>query len=123
MSQRELIEEMVANGEMTQDHADALLSAAKSKSRRKSEEDLRAKYPHIVEGSVAWDEGAKKQACLIACTVCGEHRRIFTSDAFQVSTCKGCAAEAKKAKRAEKRKLVKEGLELLAQRQGEEASE
>lgn len=91
---------------------------AEPKSRRRSEADYIAKYPHIVEGSLRYEEEgthAKKQTVEINTVGIdgkpdGNTRRIATSDLHQVFHTEEVAKEVKQAKRraaAAKRREVK----------------
>lgn len=84
------------------------------KSRRVGEAELKAKYPQMVEGSLAFDDVRNKQFVFINCAHpgCGETRKTFTSDLFQVSMCDSHRKEAAKAKRDAKAARIKE---ILAQ--------
>ncbi len=86
------------------------------KSRRVSEDTLRAKYPHVVEGSLDFDAERNKQFVLISCTHdgCDQTRRTFTSDLFQVSMCDEHRKEQAKARKDAKAARVKEILAKAA---------
>ncbi|RLB78633.1 MAG: hypothetical protein DRH24_14125 [Deltaproteobacteria bacterium] len=73
--------------------------ASMAKSKRLTAEELKAKYPHMVEGSLEWDELHQKQKCRATCADCGAEFEVFTSDLFQLHRCKPCRAEARKARR------------------------
>jgi hypothetical protein len=90
-----------------------------SKSRRVSETELRAKYPHVVEGSLDFDSVTNKQFVQIECTHpgCGAQRRTFTSDLFQVTMCDDHRKEQAKARKAAKDARIKE---ILAKAAGTE---
>ena len=83
------------------------------KSKRLTEEQLAAKYPHLIPGSLSWDEGNRKQTCRAKCTVCGAEFTVYTSDLFQVNMCETHRAEARKAKAAEKRAAAKAAVAAL----------
>jgi hypothetical protein len=89
--------------QMTVAEAQALM--AKKSAGRLTEPALRAKYPHVVEGTLGWDAGQGKQVVEIACA-CGEVRRVATSDLFQVRSCAACAKAERKARKAAKRAKV-----------------
>lgn len=98
---------------------EASLKSGAAKSRRKTEEEIRKEYPHVVEGSMTWNEGAGKQEVKITCAHdgCDEQRTVFTSDLFQVRMCsthrKEQRAEARKARQAEQKALIEKGREAL----------
>ena len=79
----------------------AKLVAKGGGAKRTTETELRAKYPHVIEGTLEYDAQRNKQSVLIQCSHpgCEEQRRVFTSDLFQVSMCEEHKKEAKKAKR------------------------
>ena len=69
-----------------------------------AEQELRAKYPHIVEGSLRVEtDGAHKgrRSVEIACQGdgCRKRRRIHTSDAFQTKLCQECTTLHRKQRR------------------------
>lgn len=76
----------------------------KNKDLLMAEQELRAKYPHIVEGSLRVDEGTHKgrRSVEIACQGdgCQQRRRIHTSDAFQTKLCLDCTTLHRKQRRA-----------------------
>lgn len=61
-----------------------------------SEEALRAKYPHVVEGSMKRGRNTTKMT-VQALLTCGHTETLFTSDLFQVEVCK--RKECRKAHR------------------------
>ena len=70
-----------------------------------AEQELRAKYPHIVAGSLRIEtDGAHqgRRSVEIACQGddCKARRRIHTSDAFQTKLCQECTALHRKRRRA-----------------------
>lgn len=70
-----------------------------------AEQELRAKYPHIIEGSLRVETtGAHKgrRSVEIACQGdgCQERRRIHTSDAFQTKLCTECTMRRRQQRRA-----------------------
>ena len=76
----------------------------KNKELQMAEQELRAKYPHIVEGSLRVEtDGAHKgrRSVEIACQGdgCQERRRIHTSDAFQTKLCQECTTLHRKQRR------------------------
>jgi hypothetical protein len=76
----------------------------KNKDLLMAEQELRAKYPHIVEGSLRVEtDGAHKgrRSVEIACQGdgCQERRRIHTSDAFQTKLCPACTTLHRKRRR------------------------
>jgi hypothetical protein len=87
-----------------------------SKSRRVDEATLQAKYPHMVKGSLSFDPSVNKQFVFIECAQpgCGETRRTFTSDLFQVTMCDGHRKEQAKAKREAKALRIKDLLAKAA---------
>lgn len=77
----------------------------KNKDLLMAEQELRAKYPHIVEGSLRVEkEGSHKgrRSVEISCqgNGCQERRRIHTSDAFQTKLCPECTTLHRKQRRA-----------------------
>lgn len=77
----------------------------KNKELQMAEQELRAKYPHIVEGSLRIEtDGAHqgRRSVEIACQGdgCHERRRIHTSDAFQTKPCQECTTLHRKQRRA-----------------------
>jgi len=70
-----------------------------AKSKKLTEEQLKARYPHMVEGTLTYDEIHQKQRCKATCANCGDQFSVFTSDLFQLTMCKTCRAEARKARR------------------------
>lgn len=88
----------------------------KGKSRRNDEVTLMAKYPHMVEGSLRFNETAQKQEVDITCSEpgCSEGRTVFTSDLFQISRCPEHAKAQAKAKREAKAAHIKELLAKAA---------
>lgn len=70
---------------------------------RLTEAYLLSKYPHIIPGSLRWDDEAGKQTVTIRCTAdgCDEERDVHTSDLFQVTMCVAHAKEARKARKTE----------------------
>jgi hypothetical protein len=62
---------------------------AKATHGRMTEEEIQAKYPHVVKGSLRFDGKAKKSKITIRCPVkrCGRTRRCYTSDLFQIKHC------------------------------------
>lgn len=76
----------------------------KNKELQMAEQELRAKYPHIVAGSLRIEtDGAHKgrRSVEIACQAdgCQERRRIHTSDAFQTKLCQECTTLHRKQRR------------------------
>lgn len=80
------------------------LKPPKNKDLLMAEQELRAKYPHIVEGSLRVDEGSRqgRRSVEIACQGdgCQQRRRIHTSDAFQTKLCLECTTLHRKQRRA-----------------------
>ena len=78
--------------------------------RRVGEDEILAKYPFVVEGSLAWDENAGKQAVTISCIHpdCSSTRKVFTSDLFQVKVCLEHRKAQRQAAKAELKKLIAE---------------
>lgn len=97
------------------DRAKVETAMKKVASKRKTEAEVRKDYPHVIEGSMGFDEKAQKQTVKITCTVdgCSEIREVFTSDLFQVRVCMGHRKEqkslARKARRAEEKALIEKG--------------
>lgn len=108
---------------------DKLIKSSESKSRRKTEDEIRKEYPQVVEGSLRWNESAGKQEVEITCMHdgCDEPRTVFTSDLFQVRMCnehrKEQRAEARKARVAERDKLIEAGKAALAAQKAGEADQ
>lgn len=76
----------------------------KNKELLVAEQELQAKYPHIVEGTLrVEDHGPHKgrRSVEIACQTdgCKQRRRIHTSDAFQTKLCVQCTAIRRKERR------------------------
>ncbi len=70
-----------------------------------AERDLRRKYPHIIEGSIrAHNDGPHKGRRIVEIVCqnkgCQNHRRIHTSDAFQVELCIECTKTIRQQRRA-----------------------
>jgi hypothetical protein len=72
-----------------------------------------ARYPHADPETLTFDDAARKYSVIIHCTVCGEERRVFTSDLFQINMCKKHGDEAKAATRKVKREELKAALDWL----------
>lgn len=95
----------------------AKIEAAMKKvaAKRTSEEEIRKNHKNVVEGSVKYNEVAKKQVATITCSIdgCKETREVFTSDLHQVKTCLTHRKEQRKAARqaraAEQKKLIEAG--------------
>jgi len=85
------------------------------KSRRASEDDILGKYPHVIAGTLAWDDKANKQFVLISCQYdgCDSQRKTFTSDLFQINTCDEHREAARKAKRELVKKLTSETMKKV----------
>lgn len=76
--------------------------------------DNLGKYPHAIKDSLRYDASARKFQVRITCVECGDTNRwVYTSDLFQVSTCKVCADKAKAAKRASKQARINAALEMI----------
>lgn len=84
-----------------------------SKSKRMDEAKVLAKGSHVIPGTLAYDETAKKQYVYIACQFpgCSEERKTFTSDVHQVKMCDAHRAEQRKANKAAEQARVKAILE------------
>jgi hypothetical protein len=67
----------------------AMATLEKASHGRMTEEEIRAKYPHVVKGSLRFDSKAKKSKITLRCPVkgCGRTRRCYTSDLFQIKQC------------------------------------
>jgi hypothetical protein len=65
------------------------------------ETELKKKYPHMKLGTLVFNKSVSKFSVLIVCK-CGKERRVYTSDLFQVKTCKDC----KKSKAAKPKKTL-----------------
>jgi len=101
---------LIANlSEAEKDVLIAKLLKRQEKSRL-SEKQILEKHPHVVPGTLDWDEGAKKQFVLIKCTVgdCTETRKTFTSDVWQIKACDGHRAALRKVRKENERLLLKE---------------
>lgn len=83
--------------------------------KRKSEVEIRKDHANVIEGSLSYDEGARKQVVKITCSIggCKETREVFTSDLHQVKTCithrKEQRKAARQARQAETKKLIEAG--------------
>lgn len=74
-----------------------------SKGNRKSPTEIEEKYPHVVKGTVRYNETAKKQEADIKCQHPGCEAKPFTkftSDLWQVNMCDEHKKEQAKAKKA-----------------------
>lgn len=109
------IKSILASSNLTDEQKASIEKALKTQSRRKDASELEAKHPHMVKGSLGFDEVAKKQTATVKCTVpgCSETRQVFTSDLFQVKVCEGHKKESRKQARAERREEGKRALALL----------
>jgi hypothetical protein len=76
---------------------------------RLTEAYILSQYPHVIEGTMRWNDIAGKQQVTIRCTAegCDETRDVFTSDLFQVRMCETHAKEARKAAKAAKKAAAK----------------
>lgn len=88
------------------------LVAKREANLEKTRENL-TKYPHAKADTLQYDDAAGKFSVEIECVKCGQSRRVFTSDLFQVTTCTECASEVKKAKASQKRELLKKAMEAI----------
>ena len=86
----------------------------KRKAGRLTEGYLRSQYPHVVEGSLRWNDLAGKQMVTISCVDCGEERDVFTSDLFQISRCTACTKTARKAAKAAQKAAAKAAAQPVA---------
>lgn len=75
-----------------------VVKAKAKKNKRLDAAALKAKYPHMVEGTLRYNELAQKQEVDCKCE-CGATFHAFTSDLFQLKSCPECRAKAKKEKR------------------------
>ncbi len=79
----------------------------KAKAETRAKENAK-RYENTNPDTLKWDENSKKYSVELKCE-CGETRRVFTSDLFQVKQCVECTnkarAERRKQKRAEKKAL------------------
>jgi hypothetical protein len=78
--------------------------------KAKYEADICEQYPHAVAGTFQFHPEAGrggKWSVEIICVDCGERRRVFTSDLFQVKRCLACTKKAKKAKKLARRVVEK----------------
>lgn len=73
----------------------------------KREQNLKAKYPHIILGTLRYDEGVHKYS-VEAKLACGHTDRLYTSDLFQVKACKACKKAKGAAKLAELKARTKD---------------
>lgn len=75
-------------------------TVAKTKRGRMTEEQLIAKYPHLVKGSLAFNAESGKQTGKIRCQAsgCKQTRTVFTSDLFQILYCEDCLKVSMKRK-------------------------
>jgi len=82
----------------------------KREAGRLTQEHISAKYPHVIPGSLRYDEVSRKQQVEIHCVEegCEETRIVFTSDLFQVSRCHDHVKAARKARAKERRAAKKE---------------
>lgn len=66
-----------------------MATLAKVTHGRMTEDEIRAKYPLVVKGSLRFDCKAKKSKITLRCPVkgCGRTRRCYTSDLFQIKQC------------------------------------
>lgn len=100
----------VAKGAKAAAKKAAAKSTRKVTPKRMDEKALKAKYSHVVLGTLKFDKSAGKQTVEIKCKKrnCGEFRRIFTSDLFQINFCKEHVLENRRAKRAAAAKAKRE---------------
>lgn len=101
---------------MTPEQLEKVQKAMKRlEAKRKSEAEIRKDHENVIEGSVKYDEVAKKQVATITCSIsgCKETRQVFTSDLHQVKTCNTHRKEQRKAARqaraAEQKRLIEAG--------------
>jgi hypothetical protein len=80
---------------------------------RQTERELVARYPHIVLGSLRWDELKAKQV-VHANLACGHEHEVATSDLFQVTACPACREGQRKAARKARKAARRELLASLA---------
>jgi hypothetical protein len=85
-------------------------SANSGNGRRMDAKALKAKYPHLVNGTLEFDETLGKQTVEIKCaggattkTCKNPRRRVATSDLFQVTRCEEHTLEVRRANRAKAR--------------------
>lgn len=80
------------------------------RARRTGEAELLKKYPHMIEGSLVFNDKTNKQEVTITCTHpgCEATRKVATSDLFQVTMCDEHKKEQAKAKKAAKDARIKE---------------
>ena len=58
---------------------------------KKTPEDMYAKYPHAIRGTLTHDDNAGKNKVKIKCVECGDESRwVYTSDLFQTKMCDKC---------------------------------
>lgn len=83
---------------------------------RLTEVALKSKYPHVVEGSLRWNGLHGKQEVSIQCVQegCDATREVFTSDLFQIDSCKPCTVQSRKLRMKTRRAEAKAIKALLA---------
>jgi len=74
------------------------------KAKRLTEEQLLAKYPSVVEGTLRFETEGRHigKQTVEATLACGHVERVATSDLFQVRRCAECKKPAPKAPKAPK---------------------
>lgn len=74
------------------------------KAKRLTEQQLKTKYPHVVLGTLQFDEKEQRNRVKIACQQkgCKKTRTVATSDLFQVRFCVECTKANRNASRKKK---------------------
>lgn len=80
-----------------------LKASTPKKTGRLDEQAIRAKYPHAIEGTLAYDPTTQKQT-IEAKLACGHTHRLATSDLFQVRVCSKACRKAMRIAEREERK-------------------
>jgi hypothetical protein len=75
---------------------------------------VKANYPHALADTLTFDAEAKKYACRIRCSKCGDEGRwVFTSDLFQITGCTECSNQVKAEKKAARKAQIEAAMELI----------
>ena len=80
--------------------------------KRVTEAELLARYPHVVAGSLRFDEARNKQVVRAKLT-CGHEHELATSDLFQVKACPLCVKAVRKDQRKARKAARKAFLATL----------
>lgn len=80
------------------------LKGSGSRARRKAEDELLGKYPHLIKGTLRFNDKTNKQEGEIKCQHpgCDKTRIVATSDMHQVSMCEDHKKEQAKVRKAER---------------------